>query len=46
MAGIHKGNLWNKTCFMLKTVGNGEIFVNAWGGIISHTLQPGEKNAN
>ena len=29
--------------FMLKTVGNGNIFVNAWGGILETKLNPGEK---
>jgi len=28
---------------MLKTVGNGEMFVNAWGGIIQTKLKEGEK---
>ena len=29
--------------FMLKTIGSGEIFVNAWGGILETKLQEGEK---
>ena len=40
--GFTKG-IFGTNMFMLKTVGTGEIFVNAWGGIISHTLQAGEK---
>ena len=40
--GFTKG-IFGTNMFMLKTVGSGEIFVNAWGGIISHTLQAGEK---
>jgi uncharacterized protein (AIM24 family) len=28
---------------MLKTVGNGDMFVNAWGGILSMNLKSGEK---
>ncbi len=40
--GFTKG-IFGTNMFMLKTVGTGDIFVNAWGGIISHTLNPGEK---
>ena len=40
--GFTKG-IFGTNMFMLKTVGNGDIFVNAWGGIISHTLKAGEK---
>jgi len=40
--GFTKG-IFGTNMFMLKTVGNGDIFVNAWGGIISHRLNPGEK---
>ena len=28
---------------MLKTIGKGDLFVNAWGGIISKKLKEGEK---
>ena len=28
---------------MLKTVGNGQMFVNAWGGILKKELESGEK---
>ena len=31
--------------FMLKTIGKGEIFVNAWGGILETKLQAGEKKS-
>jgi len=40
--GFTKG-IFGTNLFMLKTVGNGEMFVNAWGGIIQKTLQPGER---
>ena len=36
--GIFGSNL-----FMLKTVGTGDMFVNAWGGIIKTQLESGEK---
>ena len=40
--GFTKG-IFGTNLFMLKTVGNGDMFVNAWGGIIQKTLQPGER---
>jgi len=40
--GFTKG-IFGTNLFMLKTVGNGNMFVNAWGGIIQKTLQPGER---
>ena len=40
--GFTKG-IFGSNMFMLKTVGTGEIFVNAWGGIIETKLQAGEK---
>lgn len=40
--GFTKG-IFGTNLFMLKTVGNGEMFVNAWGGIIQKILQPGER---
>ena len=40
--GFTKG-VFGSNLFMLKTVGSGDMFVNAWGGIIKKELQPGEK---
>lgn len=40
--GFTKG-IFGTNLFMLKTVGNGDMFVNAWGGIIQKTLQQGER---
>jgi len=40
--GFTKG-IFGTNMFMLKTVGNGEMFVNAWGGIIKTILKEGEK---
>ena len=40
--GFTKG-IFGSNLFMLKTVGTGEMFVNAWGGIIKKELQDGEK---
>ena len=40
--GFTKG-IFGTNMFMLKTIGIGEIFVNAWGGILETKLQPGEK---
>jgi uncharacterized protein (TIGR00266 family) len=40
--GFTKG-IFGSNLFMLKTVGSGEMFVNAWGGIISKELKDGEK---
>ncbi len=40
--GFTKG-IFGSNLFMLKTVGNGDMFVNAWGGIISTVLKDGEK---
>lgn len=40
--GFTKG-IFGSNLFMLKTVGTGKIFVNAWGGIIEKKLQSGEK---
>ncbi|MDH3395196.1 MAG: TIGR00266 family protein [Nitrosopumilus sp.] len=40
--GFTKG-IFGTNMFMLKTIGNGEIFVNAWGGILQTKLQAGEK---
>jgi len=40
--GFTKG-IFGTNMFMLKTIGRGEIFVNAWGGILETTLQAGEK---
>jgi len=40
--GFTKG-IFGSNLFMLKTVGNGEMFVNAWGGIIQTKLKEGEK---
>ena len=40
--GFTKG-IFGSNLFMLKTVGTGEMFVNAWGGIIKKQLGEGEK---
>ncbi len=40
--GFTKG-IFGTNMFMLKTIGNGDIFVNAWGGILETKLQAGEK---
>lgn len=40
--GFTKG-IFGTNMFMLKTIGSGEIFVNAWGGILETKLQAGEK---
>jgi len=40
--GFTKG-IFGSNLFMLKTVGNGDMFVNAWGGILSTELKDGEK---
>ena len=40
--GFTKG-IFGTNMFMLKTMGSGEIFVNAWGGILETKLQAGEK---
>ena len=40
--GFTKG-IFGSNLFMLKTVGTGKIFVNAWGGIIKHSLESGQK---
>ena len=40
--GFTKG-IFGSNLFMLKTVGNGEMFVNAWGGIVKKQLGDGEK---
>ncbi|MDA7495431.1 TIGR00266 family protein [Nitrosopumilus sp.] len=40
--GFTKG-IFGSNLFMLKTIGSGDMFVNAWGGIIKKELQPGEK---
>ena len=40
--GFTKG-IFGSNLFMLKTVGTGEMFVNAWGGIIKKQLGVGEK---
>ncbi len=40
--GFTKG-IFGTNMFMLKTVGTGDIFLNAWGGIISTELGQGEK---
>ncbi len=40
--GFTKG-IFGSNLFMLKTVGSGDMFVNAWGGIIKKELQAGEK---
>ena len=40
--GFTKG-IFGTNLFMLKTIGTGSMFVNAWGGIISKELKAGEK---
>jgi len=40
--GFTKG-IFGSNLFMLKTVGTGDMFVNAWGGIIKKELKDGEK---
>lgn len=40
--GFTKG-IFGTNLFMLKTIGTGSMFVNAWGGIISKQLKDGEK---
>jgi len=40
--GFTKG-IFGTNMFMLKTIGTGDIFVNAWGGILETKLNPGEK---
>jgi len=40
--GFTKG-IFGSNLFMLKTVDTGDMFVNAWGGIISTELKDGEK---
>ena len=40
--GFTKG-IFGTNMFMLKTIGSGEIFVNAWGGILETKLQAEEK---
>jgi uncharacterized protein (TIGR00266 family) len=40
--GFTKG-IFGSNLFMLKTVGQGDMFVNAWGGILSMNLKEGEK---
>ena len=40
--GFTKG-IFGTNMFMLKTVGTGNIFVNAWGGILKTELKAGEK---
>ncbi len=40
--GFTKG-IFGSNMFMLKTVGTGEMFVNAWGGILKKELQSGDK---
>jgi len=40
--GFTKG-IFGTNMFMLKIIGSGEIFVNAWGGILETKLQAGEK---
>ena len=40
--GFTKG-IFGSNLFMLKTVGTGDMFVNAWGGIIKKELTSGEK---
>lgn len=40
--GFTKG-IFGSNLFMLKTVGTGKMFVNAWGGILEHKLDSGEK---
>ena len=40
--GFTKG-IFGSNMFMLKTVGTGEMFVNAWGGILKKELQSDER---
>ena len=40
--GFTKG-IFGSNLFMLKTVGTGKMFVNAWGGIVEKNLEQGEK---
>ena len=40
--GFTKG-IFGSNLFMLKTVGHGKMFVNAWGGIVAKKLEEGEK---
>ena len=40
--GFTKG-VFGSNLFMLKTLGRGDMFVNAWGGIFKTELAPGEK---
>jgi uncharacterized protein (TIGR00266 family) len=40
--GFTKG-IFGSNLFMLKTVGTGKMFVNAWGGILKQELTSGEK---
>ncbi|MCA9812430.1 MAG: TIGR00266 family protein [Nitrosarchaeum sp.] len=40
--GFTKG-IFGSNLFMLKTIGEGDMFVNGWGGIISTELKEGEK---
>ncbi len=40
--GFTKG-VFGSNLFMLKTVGTGRMFVNAWGGILRKELQSGER---
>lgn len=40
--GFTKG-IFGSNLFMLKTMGQGDMFVNGWGGILSKKLEPGEK---
>ena len=40
--GFTKG-IFGSNLFMLKTVGTGDMFVNAWGGILSTELKDGER---
>lgn len=40
--GFTKG-IFGSNLFMLKTLGRGDMFVNAWGGILSMDLREGER---
>ena len=40
--GFTKG-IFGTNLFMLKTIGTGDMFVNAWGGIIKKEIKEGEK---
>ncbi|MGI9567288.1 MAG: AIM24 family protein [Nitrosopumilus sp.] len=40
--GFTKG-IFGSNLFMLKTVGTGDMFVNAWGVIVKTCLETGEK---